>query len=160
MLKAVTLPCGQWCMRARKLKGLTACPKLSKLLYCSSEVKIQTQIARRVKCKLNFKIILCFNHPRCSQHYFLWKPRKIIQYKKLLLALPSSFTCSAHVHFETKVRPTSKRLRPSYTGRVPKLWWPLLMASSRTRSGGQQDFRPGLLCFPLVAGCIENCIAK
>lgn len=28
------------------------------------------------------------------------------------------------------------------------------------RSGLQQDFRPRLPCFPLLGGCVENCLAK
>lgn len=74
--------------------------------------------------------------------------------------LPSPFIGSAHVDFETKVWPRSKGMGRNYLGRVSKLWWPLLLAFSKMRSSLQEDFRPRMLCLPLIGSRIENCFAK
>lgn len=80
--------------------------------------------------------------------------------QKTHLAPSSHFTCSADVHFATKVWPRSKVMQRDYLRGISKPWWPLLTAFPQMRSGLQQNFRPGLLYFPLLGGCIENCLAK
>lgn len=120
------------------------------------------QRARRVRFKLNFKIVLCFNHSQCLQHYkkkvlFLWMPRKIIQFSPIPpvqtlpppnpLVLMSSFSCSAHVWFETKVWPNIMK-EGMKEGKLPRTF---LMAFAKMFSLQQDWFHVGISVSSLVS---------